>query len=62
MIGLTMFLFKGMRIWKVMGCFKWNLMNHHSRNMEDFGAEGDLNPGDCSLEEYGFRDFGFRKQ
>jgi hypothetical protein len=43
-----MFLFKGMRIWKVMGCFKWNLMNHHSRNMEDFGAEGDLNPGDCS--------------
>jgi hypothetical protein len=23
-----------------MGCFKWGLMNHPSRNMEDIGVEG----------------------
>jgi hypothetical protein len=26
-------------------CFKWVLMGHHSRNMENIGAEGDLNSG-----------------
>ena len=40
-IGLTMFLFErmwiwGLCIWKAMECFKWGLMGHPSRNMEDF--------------------------
>ena len=26
-----------------MQCFKWGLMDHPSRNMEDTGVEGDLN-------------------
>ena len=32
---------------KAMECFKWGLMGHPSRNMEDRGAEGDrlLRPG-----------------
>ena len=41
-IDLTMFLFGGMwilglGICKVMECFKWDLMGHPSRNMEDIG-------------------------
>ena len=31
-----------------MKCFKQYLMGHPSRNMEDIGAEGDLNSGDLS--------------
>ena len=30
-------------IWNSVECFKWGLMGHPSRNMEDGGAEGDLN-------------------
>ena len=49
-IGLTMLLFGRMWIlalwiWKAVECFKWSLMGHPSRNMEDFVAEGDLNCG-----------------
>ena len=51
MIGLTMFLFGRMWIWelwiwKAMECFKWGLMNHPSRNMEDFVPVSDLNCAD----------------
>jgi hypothetical protein len=28
---------------KVVKCFKWGLLDHTSRNMENSGAEGDLN-------------------
>ena len=43
-IGLTMFLFErmwilGLWIWKAVECFKWGLMGHPSRNMEDFVIE-----------------------
>jgi hypothetical protein len=31
-----------------MECFKWSLMSHPSRNMEDIGALNDLNSGNCS--------------
>jgi hypothetical protein len=41
-IGLTMFLFGGMWIWKAVECFKWGLMSHPTRNMEDFIVESDL--------------------
>jgi hypothetical protein len=61
-IGLTIFLFGRMwiwelRIWKVMKCFKWGLMSHTSRNMEDFVAVNDLNCAvlaqerECSVEK-----------
>jgi hypothetical protein len=45
-----MFLFRRMWtlvlwIWKTVECFKWDLMDHPSRNMEDIGAEADLNCG-----------------
>ena len=29
-------------------CFKWGLMGHPSRNMEDFVAESDLNCADLA--------------
>jgi hypothetical protein len=32
-------------IWKVVECFRWSLMGHPSRNVENIGAEGDLNSG-----------------
>lgn len=25
-------------------CYKWNLMGHHSRSLEDINAENDVNP------------------
>lgn len=28
---------------KVVECFKWRLIDHISRNMEDSGADGDMN-------------------
>jgi hypothetical protein len=47
-IGLTMFLFErmliwGLWIWKAVECFKWGLMDHPSRNMEDFDGGSNLN-------------------
>jgi hypothetical protein len=47
-IGLTMLLFEkmwilGLWIWNTMKCFKWGLMDHPSRNMEDFVAGSNLN-------------------
>ena len=47
-MGLTMLLFErmwiwGLWIWKAVECFKWGLMGHPSRNMEDFVAGSDLN-------------------
>jgi hypothetical protein len=50
MIGLTMFLFGGMWIFelqmrKTVECFKWDLMHHLNRSMEDIGAGGDLKCG-----------------
>jgi hypothetical protein len=38
----------GLWIWKAMGCFKWYLMNHPNRNMEDFVAESNLNCADLA--------------
>ena len=48
MIGLTMFLFErmwiwGFWIWKAVECFKWGLMGHPRRNMEDLVAGSNLN-------------------
>jgi hypothetical protein len=31
-------------------CFKWGLLGHLSRNMEDFAAGGNLNYGSLALE------------
>jgi hypothetical protein len=50
-----MFLFErmwilGLCIWKAMECFKWGLMGHPSRNMEDFVAGSDLNCIDLAQE------------
>ena len=48
MIGLIKLLFGGMWIlalWKTEECFKWGLMSHTSKSMEDSGAAGDLNSG-----------------
>ena len=47
-IGWLVLIFGGMWIWgrwiwKAVECFKWGLMGHPSRNMENIGAEGDLN-------------------
>jgi hypothetical protein len=54
-LGLTMLLFGRMWIlevwvWKVVECFKWSLMGHPSRNMEDFVAENNLNCADQAQE------------
>jgi hypothetical protein len=35
--------------------FKCDLMGHPGRNMEDIGAEGDLNSGDCSYNVFFFK-------
>jgi hypothetical protein len=40
----------GLWIWKAVECFKWGLMGHPGRNMEDFVAEGDLNCGSLVVE------------
>lgn len=45
-IGLIIILLGGMWTWgrwKALGCFKWGLMVHSSRSMEDSHAEHDLN-------------------
>ena len=50
MIDLTKLLFGGMwilKLWviKAVECFKWGLVGHPSKNMEDSGAEGHLDWG-----------------
>ena len=53
MIELTMLLFKRMWIlglWIRKASFKWCLMNHPRRNMEDFASEGNLNCADMVQE------------
>ena len=37
-------------IWKAAECFKWVLVGHPSRNMENFVAGGDLICGSLALE------------
>ena len=54
-IGLTMLLFErmwilGLWIWNSVECFKWGLMGHPSRIMEDFVAGSDLNCVDLAQE------------
>ena len=54
-IGLAMLLFKrmwilGLWIWNTVECFKWDLMGHPSRTMEDFVAGSDLNCVDLAQE------------
>ena len=46
MIFLTRLLFGGMwllGLWEAVEYFKWSLMGHPIRTMEDIGVEGDLN-------------------
>ena len=53
-MGLTMLLFGRLWIWglwKAMECFTWDFMGNPSRNMEDIGAEGDLNCADLAQVE-----------
>jgi hypothetical protein len=38
----------GLCIWEAMECFKWGLMGHSNRTMEDFVAESDLNCSDMA--------------
>ena len=50
---MFLFLFGGMWIWglgisEAVECFKWGLMDHPTRNMEDIGAEDDLNCADLA--------------
>ena len=40
----------GLWIWKAVECFKWGLMGHPSRNMEDFVAGSNLNCVDLAQE------------
>jgi hypothetical protein len=52
---LTMLLFErmwiwGLWIWNTVECFKWGLMGHPSRNMEDFVAVSNLNCVDLAQE------------
>jgi hypothetical protein len=52
-IGLTMLLFGGvwvLGLWKAVECFKWDLMGHPSRNMENFVAGSNLNCVDLAQE------------
>jgi hypothetical protein len=61
--GLTMLLFErmwilGLWIWNAVECFKWGLMGHPSRNMEDFDTGSSLNSVDLAqgiLKEKYFR-------
>jgi hypothetical protein len=39
-----------LRIWNTVECFKWGLMGHPSRNMEDFVAGSNLNCVDLAQE------------
>ena len=55
LIGLTMLLFErmwifGLWIWNTVDCFKWGLMDHPSRNMEDLVAGSNLNCVDLAQE------------
>jgi hypothetical protein len=38
----------GLGISEAVECFKWGLMDHPTRNMEDIGAEDDLNCADLA--------------
>lgn len=38
------------RLWKAVKCFKWGLVGHTSRSMEDSGVEGDWNCGRLAEE------------
>ena len=55
-MGLTIFLFRGMLIWGlwiwkvVVECTKFGLIGHPSRNMDDICGGCDLNSGDCSYD------------
>jgi hypothetical protein len=40
----------GLWIWKATECLKWGLMGCFISNMEDVGAEGDLNRGGLAQE------------
>ena len=40
----------GLWIWNSVECFKWGLMGHPSRNMEDFVAGSNLNCVDLAQE------------
>ena len=40
----------GLWIWNTVDCFKWGLMGHPSRNMEDFVAGYNLNCVDLAQE------------
>jgi hypothetical protein len=54
LIGLTLLLFGGMwilELCKAEECFKWGLMSHPSRNMEDSGIECHLNYVDLLAQE-----------
>ena len=42
----------GLWIWKAMECFEWDLIGHPRRNMKDIRAEGDLNSGDHSYDDF----------
>ena len=63
MIDLTMLLFErmwiwGLWIWNTVECFKWGLISHPSKNMEDFVAGSNLNCVDLAQEiskDYNFR-------
>jgi hypothetical protein len=37
-------------IWKVAGCFKWGLMDHPSRNIEEFIVENNVNCANLDQE------------
>jgi hypothetical protein len=52
-IDLTMLLFGGMWIlglWKAVKYFKWGIMGHPTRNIEDIGAKGVFNCVDLAQE------------
>jgi hypothetical protein len=40
----------GLWIWNAVECFKWGLMDHSSRNMEDLVAGSNLNCVDLAQE------------
>jgi hypothetical protein len=54
-IGPDYTLFGGMwilelLIWKAVECYKFSLMDHDSKNMEDIGVESNLNSGGLAQE------------
>jgi hypothetical protein len=59
-IGLTTLLFEtmwiwGLWIWKAVECFKWCVVGHPSRNMEDFVAGSNMNLAQEISKEKNFR-------